>query len=66
MLNDSITQEQYEGIITVNGKLSNMINISNGGGEGKLKVNGTDLSMIRGDSESIILSLKKDGRYDSF
>ena len=26
----------------------------------KLKVSGTDLSMIRGDSESIILSLKKD------
>lgn len=26
-----------------------------------MKVSGTDLSMIRGDSESIILSLKKDG-----
>jgi hypothetical protein len=27
---------------------------------GRLKVRGTDLYMIRGDSESIILSLKKD------
>lgn len=31
-----------------------------------MKVSGTDLSMIRGDSESIILSLKKDGNMIPF
>lgn len=31
-----------------------------------MKVRGTDLSMIRGDSESIILSLKEDGNMIPF
>lgn len=31
-----------------------------------MKVSGTDLSMIRGDSESIVLSLKKDGNIIPF